>query len=33
MYDRMQSFGKFEDRPVMPGGNPRRKRKAISPFE
>ena len=20
MYDRMQSFGKFEDRPVMPGG-------------
>jgi len=33
MYDRMQSFGKFEDRPVMPGGSPRRKRKAISPSE
>ena len=33
MYDRMQSFGKFEDRPVMPGGSPRRKRKAISTSE
>ncbi len=31
MYDRIQSFSKFEDRPVMPGGSPRHKSKTEDP--